>query len=533
MLLIQQVKCPIGHSKEDLQKKIASVLRVPVNSVSRFSILRKSIDARKKPELCYSYSIVVEHPNEKAILAHNKNSNINLYKPVTYEFSTGILSERKDRPIIVGSGPAGLFCAYTLAKAGLCPIVLERGKEVEKRQQDVSLFWETGKLNPESNVQFGEGGAGTFSDGKLNTLVKDKDGRNQAVLRTFVEFGAREDILYDSKPHIGTDILAKIIYNMRNHIITLGGEFRFESKVTDFLIADHIIKGVVINHKEELYSSDVVLALGHSARDTFEKLYEHAFDMDAKSFAVGFRVQHPQDMINLAQYGEKYARKLPAAPYKLTAQTANGRGVYSFCMCPGGYVVNASSEEGRLVVNGMSYSDRNSQSANSAIIVAVTPEDFGFKHPLAGIAFQRKLEEKAFRAGNGKIPVQYFSDFEKSYWKKEAYLDHKSLGYSCHKGLVEFANLTEILPSSCNDSFLEAMHSYDRIIPGFDKESCLLSGVESRTSSPVRITRDDSLQANVKGVYPCGEGAGYAGGIMSAAMDGIRVGNSIIEKLLS
>ena len=402
---------------------------------------------------------------------------------------------------------------------------------MDSRKADVEQFWQGGKLLKDSNVQFGEGGAGTCSDGKLNTLVKEKYGRNKAVLETFVHFGAKESILYDAKPHIGTDVLCDIVKKMRQEIIRMGGTVRFDSKVTDLCIEEDAIKGVIVNGQETLDCEQLVLALGHSARDTFEMLLRRAIPMEPKAFAVGFRVEHPQEMINRELYGLSDPGVLGAAAYKVTAQTATGRGVYSFCMCPGGYVVNASSEEGRLAVNGMSYSGRDGSNANSAIIVAVTPEDFGGSHPLAGIEFQRRLEEKAYSLAQGKIPVQRYGDFrekvlgendrENKTWEKS------DLQPMC-KGLYQWSDLTTLLPGNCNEAFVEGMEVFARQIKGFDDPTAILSGVESRTSSPVRIPRDEeNLQSVIKGLYPCGEGAGYAGGITSAAMDGLRVAEKI------
>lgn len=431
------------------------------------------------------------------------------------------------RPVIIGAGPAGLFCAYFLAMHGYQPVLLERGKDVDAREQDVEHFWATGELNPESNVQFGEGGAGTFSDGKLNTLVKDKDGKGRKVLEVFVECGAQEAILYENKPHIGTDVLKKVVRTMREKIISMGGEVRFQSQVTDICTENGRLKGVEINHGEILPCEAAVLAIGHSARNTFQMLYDREVPMEAKAFAVGLRVQHPQKLIDENQYGTAENPLLPAASYKLTAQTSYGRGVYSFCMCPGGYVVNASSEPGRLAVNGMSYSGRDGENANSAVIVSVTPEDFGSEHPLAGIEFQRKLEEKAYVVGGGKVPVQTYGEFKQKVCGETENGHMKTPIAPCIKGQYAFSDLSSILPKECNLAFVEGMEQFGRILPGFNQPWALLAGVESRTSSPVRISRDDTGQSTVKGLYPCGEGAGYAGGITSAAMDGISIAEKI------
>lgn len=545
MIRINQVKIKTGHSMEQLQKKVAELLRVPVQDIKEMHIMRQSIDARKKPEIYYSYVVDVQVKNEERLLQALKrrkvgSDQIGKITPVKYQFpKSGALG--LDAPIvIVGTGPAGLFCGYYLALHGYRPILLERGEDVDTRKQHVEEFWKGGKLLPHSNVQFGEGGAGTFSDGKLNTLVKDKSGRNLEVLRTFVKYGAKESILYEAKPHIGTDVLSDVVKKMRQAIINMGGEVRFQSCVTDIGIQNGQVVNVTVNQRETIPCSRLVLAIGHSARDTFSFLYEKGLPMEAKSFAVGFRVEHPQEQINKSQYGIANPGTLGAAPYKVTAKTTSGRGVYSFCMCPGGYVVNASSEEGRLAVNGMSYSGRDGSNANSAIIISVTPEDFPSGHPLAGIAFQRQLEEKAYRLAEGKIPVQRYGDFKKILENGEipdsmndnvepADKMENIIMPQC-KGLYEWVDLTGILPRECNEAFVEGMENIGRQLPGFNAPEVILSGVESRTSSPVRIVRDENLQSVVEGIYPCGEGAGYAGGITSAAMDGLRVAEAIAAK---
>lgn len=374
MLRINQVRIKTDHTQKELQKKVADMLRVPVGEIRSLAIVRQSIDARKKPEIYYSYTVDVEVPGEEKILRKLKGRlQIARADIVKYRFPGSGTEKTEHPPVIVGMGPAGLFCGYYLALHGYRPILLERGKCVEERQKDVESFWETGILDPASNVQFGEGGAGTFSDGKLNTLVKDKDGRYREVLETFVRFGAKESICYEAKPHIGTDALCRIVRNIRQEILALGGRVRFESQVTEVHIQDGRVTGVVINGEEILPCEQLVLAIGHSARDTFQMLYEKQIPMEAKAFAVGLRVQHPQAMINESQYGKAETGELGAAPYKVAAKASNGRGVYSFCMCPGGYVVNASSEPGRTAVNGMSYSGRDGSNANSAIIVSGTP----------------------------------------------------------------------------------------------------------------------------------------------------------------
>ncbi|MDE7285796.1 MAG: FAD-dependent oxidoreductase, partial [Lachnospiraceae bacterium] len=516
MLRINQLKLPVDHTEEDLIRRVKKLLRC--EETPQITIVRRSIDARKKPDLYFNYILNIQVKNQASVYQRCDKKQVMIWEETPYRFP--VASYKGDtRPVIIGTGPAGLFCGYMLAKAGFKPILLERGAPVEQRTKDVEKFWEKGKLDPESNVQFGEGGAGTFSDGKLNTLVKDKYGRNKEVLSLFVEAGAPQEILYDHKPHIGTDILTNVVVNMRNAILEMGGEVYFHAKVTDLLFEEGRIKGVVINGRERLYAAYVVLALGHSARDTFDMLYEKKIMMEAKPFAVGVRVEHPQELINLSQYGKKEERKLGNAPYKVTAKTEGGRGVYSFCMCPGGYVVNASSEPGRLAVNGMSYSGRDGSNANSAIIVSVTPEDYETDHPLAGIAFQRKLEEKAFEIGKGNIPVERYGTFkraadEESFCvggQKEAGRINIPEGFAPSiKGKWGFAPVHEIFPSALLHALVEGMEQFGRTIRGFNDDRVFVAGVESRTSSPVRILRDHELQSSLKGLYPCGEGAGYA-----------------------
>ncbi len=528
MIRLNQISLPVGHSYEQLVQKCYKTLQVSQQEVTKFEIIKRSIDARKKPELFYTYAVDISCKNEDKILKKCKYKSAEKSNSVSYVFPFVNGADLSKKIIVVGMGPAGLFCAYMLAKHGFKPIVLERGDKVEDRLEKVKTFWETGKLDPQSNVQFGEGGAGTFSDGKLNTLVKDTFGRSKETLSILVEHGAPKDVLYDAKPHIGTDILSKVVKSMRERILELGGEIHFNSQVTALRIENNAIKGVVLKDGSYYQADAVVLALGHSARDTFEYLYDLGIPMSAKPFAVGFRVQHPQEMINEAQYGTSHHEELGAAAYKIVAKTSFDRGVYSFCMCPGGYVVNASSEEQRLVVNGMSYSGRDSQCANSAIIVSVRPEDYGSDHPLAGVWFQRTLEEKAFKAGDSKIPVQQYGEFKAKV--TGITVDEVLPSFEpCIKGLYQESDLTQILPSELNQSFVEGMDHFNRIIPGFASQNVWMCGVESRTSSPLRIERDEKLQSSVRGLYPCGEGAGYAGGIMSAAMDGIKVAEEIAK----
>lgn len=534
MLRVNQVKL---HIKEDIQalpREVAKLLHIREEDICNLTVVKRSLDARKKPVLHYAYSVDVVLKNEGPVLKRfaNRPNVVALSEKVEYQFPTLGKAMTKHPVVIIGTGPAGLFCGYFLSQHGYCPILLERGKDVDARQKNVDSFWSNGQLHPESNVQFGEGGAGTFSDGKLNTLVKDKSGRNKAVLNTFIQFGAPLEIAIDSKPHIGTDILCNIVKNMRQEIISKGGQVRFDSKVTDIVIENDKVKAVIVNGKDRIDSEHVVLAIGHSARDTFEMLSEKSISMKAKEFAVGLRVEHPQALINASQYGVESVEGLGAAPYKLAAKTGSGRGVYSFCMCPGGYVVNASSEPGHMVVNGMSYSARAGKCANSAIVVTVNPDDFPEKGPLAGVAFQRALERKAFELGKGKIPVQFYGNFKSQVESGENQNSDENISYLPQtKGQYTWANVNEILPEECNRALVEGMEQFGRQIQGFNDSKVCLMGVESRTSSPVRILRDDSFESNIKGLYPCGEGAGYAGGIMSAAMDGMKVAEAIACKI--
>lgn len=525
MLRINNIKLDIEHTEEELIEKIAKTLKLSSKAIKSYRIRKKSIDARKNTEIKYIYCVDVVVEQEEKIVKKAKNANISMVREEGYVFPEKGELELKERPVIVGAGPAGLFCAYMLAEHGYRPLIVERGEKVEERTETIEKFWQGATLNTESNVQFGEGGAGTFSDGKLNTLVKEKGFRNRKVLEVFVQMGAAPSILYVNKPHIGTDVLKKVIQNMRNEIIRMGGEFSFHSKVTDLIIEAGKIQAVIINDERKIETSVVVLAIGHSARDTFAMIKEKNLSMEQKSFAVGFRIEHPQKMVNQDQYGS-FADKLGAADYKVTYKGDSGRGVYSFCMCPGGYVVNASSETEHLAVNGMSYHARAGENANSAIVVTVTPEDFGSKDVLGGVEFQRKLERAAYVQGNGKIPVQLFGDFEEN---------RISVGLGevvpQTKGNWTFGNLREILTEDMNHAIMQGIHGFAKQLTGFDRKDAVLLGVESRTSSPVRILRNaETYESNISGIYPCGEGAGYAGGITSAGMDGIRTAEKIAEK---
>ena len=521
MIRIRQVKLPI--SSDELSKKVAKILNISLDDIIKIRIVKKSLDAREKKNLLFVYELDVEVKNEQKTLRRCHSKDILLSSSEEYKFVISNKTTSKERPIIVGSGPAGLYCAYLLAEHGFNPLIIERGEKVEDRVKTIEEFWQNNKLNPESNVQFGEGGAGTFSDGKLNTSIKDKENRIKKVLEIFVENGAPEEILYEAKPHIGTDILRVVIKNIRERILNWGGEIRYNTKLTNIEINNNKVTSIEVNNIIKIPCNILVLAIGHSARDTFEMLLKNKLDMQPKSFAVGIRIEHPQKMINKSQYGMEASPYLTPASYKLTYQ-ANNRGIYSFCMCPGGYVVNSSSEKNRLVVNGMSNYARESANANSALVVTVTPKDFG-NNPLDGIKFQRELEEKAYKIGKGNIPLQTYIDYKNN-------VKTEKLGnvLPIVKGNYTLSNLNEIFPEYINFSLKEAIENFGKKINGYNRDDCLLLGVESRTSSPVRILRNDELESNIKGIYPCGEGAGYAGGITTSAVDGIKVAEKIAKK---
>jgi Uncharacterized FAD-dependent dehydrogenases len=557
---LQQLHLPITHTQDDLRKCAASKAGIPVDSLRELTILKQSIDARKKREIAYVYDVAVTVA-EGIRLRGRAGSDWSYYEPKEFRPNVNEAKSFAKRPVVIGAGPAGLFAAYVLAQAGCRPIVIERGKCVSERVKDVERFFETGVLNPNSNVQFGVGGAGTFSDGKLNTLIKDRDGKGNYVLRTFVRFGAPEEILYRNKPHIGTDRLRTVVSGMQEEIERLGGTVMTHTTVTGFTVEEGRLTAVHCTDEtggRTIETEVAVLAIGHSARDTVKWLYEYGFAMEPKAFAMGVRVQHRREWVNRTQYGDA-AELLPSADYKLTHTCRDGRGVYSFCMCPGGYVVNASSESGRLAINGMSNFDRMADNSNSAIVVTVSPEDFAADYenlrareeklrermrregmqeddndtpaltdiaaPLIGMEYQRRLEEMAYLAGRGAIPTQRYEDFREG----KASTGCGSIR-PVNKGAVHYTELHDCLPEYMSDAIEEGMEAFDRSMPGYGCDDALLQAIESRTSSPVRITRDETLQAvGFAGVYPCGEGAGYAGGIMSAAIDGIRVAEEILK----
>ena len=527
MLRLENIKIREDLSDEDVVREACKKYQISFSDVEHFSIFKKSIDARNKDDIFYNYTIDVKFTGKggKEIKKVTKES---------YQISINAKRKSEKRPVIVGAGPAGLFCALLLVQHGIRPIILEQGKKVEDRKKDVDEFLKTGKLNINSNVQFGEGGAGTFSDGKLTTGVNNPLCRR--VLKEFVNFGAPKQIMYVNKPHIGTDNLINVISNMRNYIIENGGEFLFESKLVDFDVQDgKISKAKYIDlsknnnsseNIKEIETDSLILAIGHSARDTFEKVYEKGLNMEKKNFSVGVRIEHKQSMINESQYGTKTKLNLPPAEYKLAYHGEN-RSCYTFCMCPGGTVMASSSNFGEIVTNGMSKFARDGENANSAVLVSVTPEDFKGESVLEGIYFQKELEEKAFALGGSNYfaPIQKVGDFFEN--KKTEELGEVKPTY---KPGVTFSNLQEILPEYVVKTLKEGLLDFDKKIKGFANKDAILTGVETRSSSPVRIVRDETGESNVKGIYPCGEGAGYAGGIMTAAMDGIKIAINILEK---
>lgn len=524
MLRIRQIKVPIDKDNDNfLLTAISKILKVNIKDLSNLTIVKKSLDARKKDNVHYVYEIDIKVSSEDKILKKLKSTDIIKTPDERYIIELTGTEKLENRPVIVGSGPAGLFAAYILAENNYKPLIIERGAKVDERVEIIEKFWETGKLDLNTNVQFGEGGAGTFSDGKLNTLVKDKANRGRKVFDIFIENGAPEEIKYINHPHIGTDILRTVIKNIRNKIISMGGEFRYNTCLTNLVVKNNTLTGIEVNNKEIINCNALILAIGHSARDTFEMLNRYPLSLQPKPFAIGVRIEHPQKLINENQYGKKLSRVLPPASYKLTYTTSKNRGVYSFCMCPGGFVVNASSEEKHLAINGMSNHKRDEYNANSALVVTISPDDFG-NDPLSGIAYQRKLESLAYEKGNGKIPVQLYKDFKVN--KQSTEFEELT---PVMKGAYTFSNLNEILPNYVIEALKEAIPVFDKKIPGYASGSTILSAVESRTSSPIRIPRNETGESNIKGLFPCGEGSGYAGGITTAAMDGLKVAEFIAK----
>lgn len=536
MLRINELKLPLDHPEAALRAAVLARLAIDDDALLGFSVFKRSYDARKKSAIVLIYAIDAEVRDEAGVLARMRHDRHVMPAPDTgYRFVAGGEQlqghDKNERPVVIGTGPCGLFAALILAQMGLRPLILERGKVVRERTVDTFGFWRKRELNPESNVQFGEGGAGTFSDGKLYSQIKDPKHYGRKVLTEFVKAGAPEEIMYVSKPHIGTFRLVKMVEQMRENIIALGGEYRFSSKVVDLEIerdgGDGQVRGVVLASGERIATRHLVLAVGHSARDTFEMLYQRGVYIEAKPFSIGFRVEHPQSLIDVCRFGPNAGNKiLGAADYKLVHHASNGRSVYSFCMCPGGTVVAAASEPGRVVTNGMSQYSRNERNANSAIVVGITPEVDYPGHPLAGIELQRRLEEGAFALGGGTYdaPGQLMGDFV-------AGRASTALGsvIPSFKPAVRLTDLAGALPEYAITAMREAFPAFDKQIKGYFHPDALLTGVETRTSSPIRIKRrDDDLQSlNTRGLFPAGEGAGYAGGILSAAVDGIKVAEAV------
>lgn len=521
MILLNNVSCSLDTDFSKLLTLAARALRISEKEIESVSLFRKSVDARKKDNVHFCCSFLVKALNEERIIKRNKNAKP--YKPQRYTFPT-LENPTAERPVIIGFGPAGIFAALTLAKAGARPMVFERGSDVETRTAAVEEFFKTGVLNCENNVQFGEGGAGTFSDGKLTTGITDI--RCREVLKEFVSCGAQEEILTDAKPHIGTDVLKTVVKNLREKIIRLGGEVNFNSKIDDIEIKNGKITAVFAKGKR-IPCSQVILATGHSARDTFFMLKERGAEMVRKPFSAGVRIEHLQTDINTALYGDFASHTaLGAADYKLSTHLENGRGVYTFCMCPGGEVINSSSEADGVAVNGMSYSARNGANSNSAVIVSVNPEDIPGNDVLAGCLWQREIEQAAFKVSGGSVPAQTVGSFV---FGKENCLGKVK---PTVKPEIKLCNLEKILPSFICESIKEGIKIFDKKIKGFADCDALLTAPETRSSSPVRIVRNENLEsASVCGLYPCGEGAGYAGGIMSAAVDGIKCAEAVISHL--
>ncbi|PKM57395.1 MAG: FAD-dependent oxidoreductase [Firmicutes bacterium HGW-Firmicutes-3] len=517
---IEQIKMPLDHDIDDLYKLVKTIYGLEPKT--EIKIIKKSVDARKKEaiKIVYTVDLIMGASTNK------KLSKLTYIKEMpSYELKGPVKVPGK-RPVVIGAGPAGLFAALILAEQGARPILLERGRPVDERIKDVKTYFETGKLDEESNIQFGEGGAGTYSDGKINTGVKDKFYRIDKILDTFIEAGAPEEIRYVNKPHIGTDYLIKVVENMRLKIIALGGEVHFSRKMTELVIEDGAVIGVKDHLDNLIATNHVVLAIGHSARDTFQRLVIDKIPMEKKAFAIGLRIEHPQEMISKKQYGLGYHHpNLPVADYKLTYRTGEGRAVYTFCMCPGGFVVNSASENGHVVCNGMSNFRRDEVNANSALLVNVLPEDFEGDDLLAGVHFQRKWEKKAFEiaGSNYNLPVQKLDDFI------NGRITTAFGGVKPNiKGQYTMADLNKALPDFVAEALKEGVQAFGKKIKDFDRKDAVLTGVETRTSSPIRIIRDEAYMSSVKGLYPCGEGAGYAGGIMSAALDGMKVAESIL-----
>ena len=536
MLRLNEVKLPLDHSEEELHAAVIERLDIELKDLLNCVVFRRSVDARKRSAIQLIYTMDVEVTDESTVFNRNeklkKSGQVAVSPDTNYHFVTQAPEEIKQRPVVIGTGPCGFFAGLLLAQMGFKPIILERGKSVQQRTKDTMGFWRKSVFKPESNVQFGEGGAGTFSDGKLYSQIKDKRYLARKVLTEFVKAGAPEEILYVAKPHIGTFRLVSIVRRMRATIESLGGEFRFENKVTDLLTENKRIKGITLANGESIASEHVVLAVGHSARDTFQMLYERGVYVEAKPFSIGFRIEHPQSLIDGVRWGESAGHELlGAADYKLVHHCKNGRSVYSFCMCPGGTVVAATSEEGHVVTNGMSEYSRKERNANAGIVVGITPEEDYPGDALAGIDFQRHWEVAAFKAGgeNYNAPAQKVGDFL-------AGRPSSSLGpvIPSYTPGVTMTDLSSCVPDYAVEAIREAIPAFDRKIKGYAMKDALLTGVETRTSSPIRIKRNAEYESiNTGGLYPAGEGAGYAGGILSAAVDGIEVAEAVAKSIVN
>jgi len=527
MLRITDIKLPFNHQGDAIKRAIVKRLRIPKANLLGYNIFRRGVDARRQNAILFVYTVDVEITSQANILKRFRNDpNIKPTPDTTYHFVAKVKEPPSPRPVIVGMGPAGLFAGLILAQSGFRPIILERGKAVRERTKDTFGFWREGVFHPESNVQFGEGGAGTFSDGKLYTQIKDPENYGRKVMQEFIMAGAPSEILYVSKPHIGTFLLVGIVEKMRATIQSLGGEIRFESRVDDIAIENDKVTAVILQNGEKIITDHLVLAIGHSARDTFEMIDKLGIYIEPKPFSIGFRIEHPQSLINNSRLGHNANNPLLGpADYKLVYHASNGRSVYSFCMCPGGKVVAAASEEGRVVTNGMSQYLRGESNANSAIVVEVSPDDYP-GGSLNGMKFQRKWESRAYELGgsNYNAPVQLVGDFLDG--KPSTKLGEVQPSYQPG---VKPCNLSTALPDYVVDAIREALPEFAKQIKGFDLSDAVLTGVETRTSSPIKIKRnDDDLQSiNIKGIYPTGEGAGYAGGILSSAVDGIKVAEAV------
>jgi uncharacterized FAD-dependent dehydrogenase len=524
---INNIVMDIEEDIELLKNKVCKKIGISINEVEDFKIIKESIDARKRDIIKFNYCVELECNNELKIAKKLYDKDVKIQQEKYREEFIFGTKKMSHRPIVVGMGPAGMFAGLLMAQKGYNPLIIERGERVEERISTINNFWNTGKLNLESNVQFGEGGAGTFSDGKLTTRIKDM--RCDFVLNELVKSGAPKEIIYSGKPHIGTDILKIVVKNIRKRIIELGGEIRFNSKLENIIIKDKKLRAIIVRG-EQIPCENLILAIGHSSRDTYEMLYRTGIFMEPKAFAIGVRAEHLQQMIDLNQYG-KYAGhpRLKAADYRLAYTTkSTGRSVYSFCMCPGGEVVAAASEEGMLAINGMSYFNRNKDNANAAIVVTVGENDFEGNSPLKGMEFQRYYEKLAYKLGGEgyKAPIQLVGDFLQD--RVSSKLGDIKPSY---KPGYEFRSLNECLPKYVISSIKEGLINFDAKIKGFASNDAILTGIETRTSAPVRMTRDDSLQSvSVEGLYPSGEGAGFAGGIVSAAVDGLKSAESIMKK---